>query len=376
MWDLEELESFAFFRLPGESEIKYIISENEFVKTYSEICIPENEQGFIIAPFNITNECPFVFIPGEEKQAPSPLPQGGAWRSIVLHPPLGRGLGGAFSIEELGQDDYKKRFSIFFKELRNKKFEKLVLSRYSELYSNENFSVFDAFLKTCQTYEHSYVFLYYTPYTGMWLGSTPEIILSGKNNNWHTTALAGTQLLENENLPENWDSKNCEEQNFVSEHIRRQLKNMNITSIEKAPYSIKAGNLAHLKSDFYFSLPDGISLTRLLQNLHPTPAVCGLPKDKAFNFILENEGYDRRYYSGFLGQINPNGNTDLYVNLRCVEIKKDKLRFYAGGGILPSSELKQEWQETENKMQIMKSIISPIPFSDFPKKGKKKVKNI
>ena len=112
-----------------------------------------------------------------------------------------------------------------------------------------------------------------------------------------------------------------------------------------------------MKTDFHFSLPDNDSLGDLLKLLHPTPAVCGLPKEKAYQFILDHEDHERRYYSGFIGMLNPDGKTDLYVNLRCMNITSEALTLYAGGGLLASSELEDEWQETEKKMRTMKNLI-------------------
>ena len=98
-----------------------------------------------------------------------------------------------------------------------------------------------------------------------------------------------------------------------------------------------AGALSHLKTDFQFSLKDNKGLGDLLKVLHPTPAVCGLPKEEAYRFILQNEGYDRRYYSGFIGWLDPEGRTDIYVNLRCMHIEDEQLTLYAGGGLLALS---------------------------------------
>jgi isochorismate synthase len=72
--------------------------------------------------------------------------------------------------------------------------------------------------------------------------------------------------------------------------------------------------------------------------LHPTPAVCGLPKQEAKDFILENEG-TTEYYTGFLGELNKEGfnkdtlKSDLYVNLRCMKIKDNQAHLYMGCGI-------------------------------------------
>ena len=117
-----------------------------------------------------------------------------------------------------------------------------------------------------------------------------------------------------------------------------------------------------MKTDFRFSLKDNKGLGDLLKVLHPTPAVCGLPKEEAYRFILQNEGYDRRYYSGFIGWLDPEGRTDIYVNLRCMHIKDEQLTLYAGGGLLASSELNDEWLETEKKLQTIKRLIATPPL--------------
>ena len=74
-------------------------------------------------------------------------------------------------------------------------------------------------------------------------------------------------------------------------------------------------------------------------------------------FIMENEGYDRSYYSGFLGWTDGNGKTHLFVNIRCVRLADSEAQFFAGGGILASSDLISEWNETEEKMTTMKRLL-------------------
>ena len=104
-------------------------------------------------------------------------------------------------------------------------------------------------------------------------------------------------------------------------------------------------------------------LAQLLNKLHPTPAVCGLPKETAKNFILEHEGYDRSFYTGFLGEINLNSggeksaNTHLFVNLRCMELFEDKAVLFVGGGITNDSNNEKEWEETVAKSSTMKAIL-------------------
>ena len=144
---------------------------------------------------------------------------------------------------------------------------------------------------------------------------------------------------------------------MVSAYIRRLLLENDIASVETKPYSVKAGELSHLRTDFCFEMKNTSQLGNLINQLHPTPAVCGMPKIKAYRFILDHEGYDRKYYSGFVGMISPTKTTELYVNLRCVNFDIDSYTLYAGGGLLPSSVLQDEWIETEKKMQTMRNIL-------------------
>ena len=83
--------------------------------------------------------------------------------------------------------------------------------------------------------------------------------------------------------------------------------------------------------------------------------MCGLPQDEARAFILSSEGSGRRYYSGYLGP-RTDDSASFYVNLRCIEILPSATVFYAGGGLLPASELASEWRETCHKMRTMLSI--------------------
>lgn len=99
-------------------------------------------------------------------------------------------------------------------------------------------------------------------------------------------------------------------------------------------------------------------MEKLINALHPTPAVCGLPKAVAEAFILQNENYDRSYYSGYLGELNLNERTSLFVNLRCVELENNLASIYVGGGITADSIPENEWEETVSKAEVMKKVLS------------------
>ena len=84
-----------------------------------------------------------------------------------------------------------------------------------------------------------------------------------------------------------------------------------------------------------------------------------LEKEVSKDFILSEEGYDRKFYAGFLGEINQNqqGDVDLFVNLRCMEIEKNKIHLYIGCGITKDSNPEKEYYETANKAMTMKEIL-------------------
>ncbi len=100
----------------------------------------------------------------------------------------------------------------------------------------------------------------------------------------------------------------------------------------------------------------------MIRRLHPTAAICGLPRQKAFEFIRMYEGYSRQYYTGFLGEVNypEPGSTSLMVNLRCMQLfpKEKKAWVYVGGGITSSSLPEKEWEETQAKSETMKRVFS------------------
>jgi isochorismate synthase len=226
------------------------------------------------------------------------------------------------------------------------------------------------FEEACRLYPRMFISLVYTPQSGMWLMATPEILLEGGGHDWRTIALAGTMRLEGDSLSFDsppsqggtgmdisWSTKNIQEQRYVATYLMECLEHFSNQITEEGPYTARAANLVHLRSDFNFVLEDPRRIGELIRALHPTPAVCGLPKQQAFDFIRRNESQPRRYYSGFSGPFNPDVETHLFVSLRCMQILDDSYCLYAGGGLLRDSEEEMEWEETEAKLETMRSLL-------------------
>lgn len=336
--------NFAAYRIPGENKLRLVAAEDDAVRTLYNIEDLNGLKGYVIAPFHITHSTPIVCLDGDEMTLE--LPETDMFDLQQREP----------EITSRVSPRYKKRFRRFITPLQNWELDKVVLSRHAKIERPEEFSPTVAFLKACQMYTRSYVYLFHTPGTGTWIGSTPEILLTGEGEHWATAAIAGTQSMVDGKLPSFWSEKNFEEQRMVADYIHDQLSFFGLTPQAVGPYAIQAGQLSHLKTDFKFNLPNTNYLGDLLHILHPTPAVCGLPKENAYRFILDMEGYDRAYYSGFLGWLDPDGQSTLYVNLRCMHVDKI-LMLYTGSGLLPTSTSEEEWLETEEKLWTMKALI-------------------
>ncbi|MDD4920890.1 MAG: isochorismate synthase, partial [Bacteroidales bacterium] len=315
------------------------------------------KEGFVAVPFKVSDKNPIVLI------HPDIIMEG---EKVILN----------FIVKDISKSHHSERspfetdinptdtfqtyqiaFEQFQEALRSNDCEKIVLSRTFSMSRPSGFSAGNTFKAACEAYPEAYVYLCHTPLTGTWLGSSPELILSGNGTDWQTVALAGTKRASAVGETLNWDQKNIKEQHIVADYLEKQLTALHLTCTINGAFASRAGKLMHLKTEFSFKMADNKKIGDLLESLHPSPAVCGYPKETAYRLINEKEGYDRQYYSGFIGELSMNGKTNLYVNLRCMQIRPDSLTLFAGGGLLTSSELTSEWEETEEKLQTMLSLI-------------------
>jgi len=219
----------------------------------------------------------------------------------------------------------------------------------------DSFSITKTFSNMMSKYINAFVYVWFHPKIGLWMGATPEKLVSIENNQFKTMALAGTQPYT-KNVK--WNTKEIIEQELVTTYITSKLESIHLDFNVSKPYTVKAGALAHIRTDITGSFNFKNDLASILKIMHPTPAVCGMPKQIAKEFILDNENYNREYYTGFLGELNLDNNSHLFVNLRCMQVLKTKILIYVGGGITMDSNAEKEWQETVEKSKIMKKILA------------------
>lgn len=341
---------FAIYRLPGDGSLHFLYEgQVECCETLSA-CVPG---CFVMAPFALGhgNERTVVFYSANKRVIDlSGLETGDADGLDVADSPFYYG-------KDDGFEDYCEVFRKFKEKLADNSFRKLVLARSRTFGNFETDRVFDAYFRAVAKYRNSFVYMFFSAGTGLWMGATPEILLEACGDGLHTVALAGTRPLADwENNPL-WDEKNIEEQEYVASYIEGLLSDLGAKYNRGETYTASAGNIVHLKTDFRFTVDKDRNPLEVVYALHPTPAVCGLPKNEALDFILKTERASRGYYAGFVGPFEDTAKFSFFVNLRCLNVSDKGLTLYAGGGILPGSEVEAEFKETENKMHTLLNIL-------------------
>jgi isochorismate synthase len=243
-------------------------------------------------------------------------------------------------------------------------FHKVVPSRVEEINLPDDFNIVSRFINLCYIHPKAFISLFCLPEKGVWIGASPELLIKISDKKlFYTSAVAGTQSGKGvTNLSEvAWTQKEIEEQAFVCRYIINCFKKIRLREFEEnGPKTVKAGGLLHLRTDYKVDL-EAVNFPQLgsvmLKLLHPTSAVCGMPKEPASSFLQEQERIDREFYSGYLGPVNLASETTLYVNLRCARINGNKAVLYAGAGVTRDSIPEKEWAETELKMNTIKEAL-------------------
>ncbi|MBR4297205.1 MAG: chorismate-binding protein [Bacteroidaceae bacterium] len=333
--------SFAYYKLPNERCYHYIGSDSAPLRLPQLSAITERHSGFLIVPFDADDYPILLITPEAEERHEMPLPA-----SIVTFNQ---------EAEKAVDNRYLRHFEECKRQLEAGALQKVVLAHQFVEEGIAIASPGELFLLAATVFPKCYVALWHTPETGSWLTITPEVLLeSTEGEAWHTVALAGTMQRE-ETL---WSEKNRREQQYVADYITSVLTPHVSDFTHSEVQTIEAAQLKHLRTDFYFKPQAKIG--ELLEALHPTPAVCGLPKVEAYTAIKQIESTPRRYYAGCSGPLQSlTEGTHLYVTLRCAHWRENSaIAYFAGGGLLKESNLQEEWQEINTKKQTAKCIVT------------------
>lgn len=341
----EQQLPFVLYAKPNADRVIGVFQENDYLYFLEDF----SEKGFVFAPFDGES---IPFIPQTKSEV---YVEKISETDYIMSP------NPTFSIDEEAKVYFEALVAKGVGAIIKDEFKKVVLSR-KEVVEVNSFEMETVFKKLVAFYPTAFRYCFFHPKIGMWLGATPEQFLKINQKTLHTVALAGTQAATASNNVV-WQDKEIEEQRLVTDYITQSLEDKVSELTVSSPYSVKAGNLWHIKTDISATIDNESNLKEIIKTLHPTSAVCGLPKVAAKDFILQNEYYNREYYSGFLGELNIDLATfrteqsDLFVNLRCMKRNGKQAELFVGCGITKDSIPEAEFMETVNKSMTMRKVL-------------------
>ncbi len=254
------------------------------------------------------------------------------------------------------KDSTKETYGHFFDRAKalisETQLRKVIISRVKNI-KDEVGDLYPLFLRMKNKYVSAYTFLIHIPAWGTWMGSTPELVLQSESDGFYSRAIAGTRPSSSNNLP--WGQKEIEEHKFIEQYLTQSLEAAELKYEISPTFDLKAGPVTHICSDIKI-IATQHHLDRILNIIHPGPALSGMPRDKSIKEISNIESHDRRYYCGYIGSIDSK-EISLYATIRCMEVFEDGYSIYVGGGITSSSELESEWEETNMKSETLASLL-------------------
>jgi isochorismate synthase len=357
---LQQNIPFASYRLPMQEDIITLVQHQSLPEKLASLNEIDKKVGFVIAPFTVdkTHETYLlkpdsVFLSDEIED--SNIQEIAEYnRFLQLNKQLN-------NLSTTPNTAFVTQANMAIEAMKNGEFHKVVLSKVRIEELSTSFNAANFYLKLCKNYPHAFVYILQLPEVGCWIGATPEPLLVIEDKVVKTVSLAGTQMATSAEIESyKWASKEIEEQEIVTDFVEKTLHSLGVIDYSKiGPMNYQAANLIHLKTAFEFKQNHlQNKLGDFLKGLHPTPSVGGLPKVETLNFILKNEKHNRSYYTGFLGPLNINKKTNIFVNLRCLQLFEKQFVLYSGAGITASSVAENEWTETDNKMMTLMNVMN------------------
>lgn len=252
------------------------------------------------------------------------------------------------------KEEYLQKLEEVIEIIKENNLPKLVLSRRKIVKDFTEIDLKTSFLNLCKNYPNAFKYLFFDGESS-WMGAFSEVLgkFNKSTHKFETMSLAGTIPVSEE-----WTEKEIEEQKPVSSYIRNILqKFVTPNEIEESEtYDHISGNIKHLRTDFKLKInPE--NLDSIIQELHPTPAVCGIPKDFCKEIIEKVEKFPRELYAGYI-KIETDDYIQYFVNLRCARLYKNSVHLFVGGGITAQSNPEKEWKETELKSEaVLKNLV-------------------
>jgi menaquinone-specific isochorismate synthase len=266
------------------------------------------------------------------------------------------------------EDKWREQVSYAIKSIKEGRLEKVVLARDQIARSNQPINTRSILQRLEIDYPSTWLFLV----DGL-IGATPELLVRLSKSLVTSRVLAGTiQKTGNEDrdlalaasLAKS--SKDLEEHEYAVRSVADALEPFcSSTNVPESPFVLHLSNVMHLATDVTGVLNDSAKqadIFTLIEQLHPTAAVCGTPTDVAKQLINDLEKMNRGRYAAPVGWIDANGDGEIAIALRCGLLLEDKksMRIFAGCGIVAGSDPETEFAESQAKLMPMRTALEML----------------
>lgn len=269
--------------------------------------------------------------------------------------------------EEIRPDEWKETVRTIVEELKQGSLEKVVLARETRLFFDKPILAEHVLAQLMKLQRESFIFAFESN-GDCFIGASPERLIKMSGESLFTTCLAGSIARgqteqEDKQLGEELlnDPKNLIEHQYVVEMIKEAMEETceEVLLPEKTNL-LKMRDIQHLYTPVIGKAKKDTSLLLLVDRLHPTPALGGLPKQAAVERIREIEDLDRGFYGAPLGWLDYRGNGEFAVSIRSGLIQKDEASIFAGCGVVKDSNPDSEYIETKIKFRPMLTALGGI----------------
>jgi menaquinone-specific isochorismate synthase len=268
----------------------------------------------------------------------------------------------------LSESQWKDQVSFAVDSIKQNKLEKVVLARDQVAASTVAINTRGLLQRLEIEYPSTWLFLV----DGL-IGATPELLVRLSKSLVTSRVLAGTirktgnedrDLALAASLAKS--SKDLEEHEYAVRSVADALAPFcSSTNVPESPFVLHLSNVMHLATDVTGVLNDSAKqadIFTLIQQLHPSAAVCGTPTNAAKKFIIDFEKMNRARYAGPVGWIDANGDGEIAIALRCGQLSRDNksIRIFAGCGVVAGSDPSNELAESQAKLMPMRTALETL----------------
>lgn len=268
---------------------------------------------------------------------------------------------------DAGQSEaFRKAVAETAAEIRDGRYTKVVLARRADNPRPADLSLADVVRQLQARYPRTFVYAFHGA-DSWFAGASPERLVRLASGQTTVDCLAGTIATGSDEQNDAdlagqllCSRKDMDEHQVVVRSITEALRDLvRVLQVPETPAIKKLRNVQHLWTEVTGDVRAGVTVLDLVERLHPTPAVAGVPRDVAVAVIQDRESMDRGWYAGPIGWLDDAGNGEFAVALRSALFTDMDVHLYAGAGIMGDSQPDAEWTETELKLQAMRAAIWP-----------------